>query len=578
MNYSHLSKTPKGKFLDQNLIELHPNLHDVKYKCDKYSQVPDEKNSINKYNLNKIRGKINDIDSEEISEKEDTNLKKRLRSPSIDSNKESKRKRIIKNRKGSTGKKKLFTKSIDKNNKLSIENTKTKFTNVSETLDTALTDQERPFQKKFHDMDDFMLNLTKKFQNVNEIEFDQGKEEKQEITSNPFTGSLVSKIQEKSGSEFSNSSSEKKVNVKSEYEEIKINDLKKNEKISYISQILTDNERKDNLYLVPKSKYSDDEINIIDSENIKKTSKGIYQKKRESFHDVLMDKQSDQIFSKQTDSGFNIYIVKTVKIKLVDKKKINKKIEEKLIPEIIDLSISNANEIKLDLNNIPDNLESEFKSKFINDEKDPGPMGNPCEILDAINDENINNDIEIKNIPIQTEEKFSIFIDENIIPISNIEKFTIKIPANFCVSDINIFMYIRSSLVIFIFVFVFYNYLKKNFQIDKGDLKINLGVPTLLFFLIICVYLAYINTEYYKLSQIIKVLKSLIKLEGKVISKEDLYRCLSEELKMEKNELIKSKFYSKIVDELNLDKEIEEFINVKNDDVLSWRKRAYPNA
>ena len=291
-----------------------------------------------------------------------------------------------------------------------------------------------------------------------------------------------------------------------------------------------------------------------------------------------MDKQSDQIFSKQTDSGFNIYIVKTVKIKLVDKKKINKKIEEKLIPEIIDLSISNANEIKLDLNNIPDNLESEFKSKFINDEKDSGPMGNPCEILDAINDENINNDIEIKNIPIQTEEKFSIFIDENIIPISNIEKFTIKIPANFCVSDINIFMYIRSSLVIFIFVFVFYNYLKKNFQIDKGDLKINLGVPTLLFFLIICVYLAYINTEYYKLSQIIKVLKSLIKLEGKVISKEDLYRCLSEELKMEKNELIKSKFYSKIVDELNLDKEIEEFINVKNDDVLSWRKRAYPNA
>ena len=341
---------------------------------------------------------------------------------------------------------------------------------------------------------------------------------------------------------------------------------------------MTDNERKDNLYLVPKSKYSDDEINIIDSENIKKTSKGIYQKKRESFHDVLMDKQSDQIFSKQTDSGFNIYIVKTVKIKLVDKKKINKKIEEKLIPEIIDLSISNANEIKLDLNNIPDNLESEFKSKFINDEKDSGPMGNPCEILDAINDENINNDIEIKNIPIQTEEKFSIFIDENIIPISNIEKFTIKIPANFCVSDINIFMYIRSSLVIFIFVFVFYNYLKKNFQIDKGDLKINLGVPTLLFFLIICVYLAYINTEYYKLSQIIKVLKSLIKLEGKVISKEDLYRCLSEELKMEKNELIKSKFYSKIVDELNLDKEIEEFINVKNDDVLSWRKRAYPNA
>ena len=136
-------------------------------------------------------------------------------------------------------------------------------------------------------------------------------------------------------------------------------------------------------------------------------------------------------------------------------------------------------------------------------------------------------------------------------------------------------MYLKSTIVIFILVFVFYKYISKTKLLDQRKVLVKLGVPTLLFGLIIVTFILYINTKSYKVKLLCDRLKAYIKNESKVISKDELTEFMCKELRMERLDLIKSKYFIQVQDSLTLDNGIEEFINFENNDILSWRKRLY---
>jgi len=548
-------------------------------------------------------------------------MKKRKRSSKLDKNNLFAKKKYSDTKKGSllNSRKKLSLRS-NKKNKISLESMKTRLSNITETPDT-ITDNEKISKKKFKNFNDFMQNLTKKFQIKQENGFNKNNDKFEEKPMNSIldTKDLNVKTNRTAANESANYTDRELFIQKIINEEKAFIDEKISEAINYRKPDVFIEEKniedsshfsfKKYAYdlpqsgVVPNSEFKETEKNLDNMDSPQETPNlgiqysenniiDITESKFKGDEDIEMD-SNVKAFNENSNSVHTGSLFKKLKFKLNNKetkKKFSEKISivtekifEKIIPHISLSTPFQAYEIKLDYNGTNDILNSDIKPRAfnfnnMNDNMTDAPQaGADADAPQAGADDQI-----LETIKEETEEVEEInsdyFSDKNEIIEKDLdntkEEFLLSLPQHFRYDNFDIFMYIKSTMVIFIFVFVFYNYIKKGqLTLDHKKSLIYLLVPTISFAMILGMYFLYSKSDEFKVKRIIQYLKHQMVEEDKKVSKENLIELISEQFSLNSSEVVDSRFFSQIVDDFSLDNLIEEFIDNENNNSLSWRRK-----
>jgi len=138
--------------------------------------------------------------------------------------------------------------------------------------------------------------------------------------------------------------------------------------------------------------------------------------------------------------------------------------------------------------------------------------------------------------------------------------------------DANLIVFVKVSMALAIFAFVYYKFLKNNIESDQNKLLLSVGVPTMVMFACVIAYLMYIRSRACKAKAFLGKLKNYINA-GNVVSKDDVSNFACEEMKLDRVEFISSKEFTVMQEELSKDQGIEEFIDHGKGGILSWKKR-----
>jgi hypothetical protein len=609
---SNLSSRPNRQFLDPNFYNKDIIQSDNSLGTDKFSPFIFERNIPNY--LDKYRGQF----TEDNHKHESSTMKKRKRSSKLDRNDLIAKKKYsyVKKNPLSNSRKKLSLRS-NKKNKISLESMKTRLSNITETPDT-FTDNEKISKKNFKNFNDFMQNLTKKFQVKDENGFNKDNDKFEGKPQNFVSDTTDFNVKTNRTAAFESANcTDRELYIQKIINEEKASiDERLNKGLNYRKPDVWIEEKniedsshfsfKKYAYDLPQagveisSDFKETEKNLDNLDSPQETPNlGIQYSENNNINitdskfkvdeDIEMD-NNVKVFNVNSNSVHTGSLFKKLKFKLNNKESkkkftekisiVTEKIYEKIIPHISLNTPFQAYEIKLDYNDNNDILSSEIKPRAfnftnLNDNMTDAPQAG----ADDQNLETIKEEIEETEQIEQIEELNDDCIsDKNEIMEKDLdntkEEIFLSLPQHFRYENFDIFMYIKSTMVIFIFVFVFYNFIKKGqLSLDHKKSMIYLLVPTISFAMILGMYFLYSKSDEFKVKRIIEYIKHLMLEEEKKVGKDNLIQLISEQFSLNSSEVVESRIFSQIVDDFSLDNLIEEFIDNENNNSLSWRRK-----